>query len=184
MISETSISYGRKKYYYPGRGARQWKATDPWVKTYYYILARTKNLHTSGKKRKDYKKMVEIYGNIKMLITKDELKYLWFRDKGFLMKHPSIDRVNSEGDYEISNCRYIENEYNSYRPKAAQKIPVIQCSISGDPIKEFDSMFDAVNSLGLPRSRISGISRAVYGKLKTYHGYTWRLKMALQNERN
>jgi hypothetical protein len=125
--------------------------------------------------------MVMEYGNVKMLITKDELKQLWFRDKAYLMKHPSIDRINSDGDYEISNCRYMENKDNADRPRDEQKIPVVQCSISGDPIREFDSINDAVTILGL---RKSGISKAVHGKLKTYHGHTWRIKGALQVERN
>jgi hypothetical protein len=172
---------GIVKYYYAGRGSREWAKTEPWVRTFYYILARTKNLHTTCKNHKRYSDMVRDYGHVKMLITKDELKHLWFRDKGFLMKRPSIDRIDSNGNYEISNCRYLEHKYNADRSRDEQKIPVVQCSISGDPIREFDSIHDAVKVLDL---RKSGISKAVHGKLKTYHGHTWRLKSALQNERN
>ena len=38
---------------------------------------------------------------------------MWFRDKAYLMKKPSIDRINSKGDYELSNCRFLELSENS-----------------------------------------------------------------------
>lgn len=52
---------------------------------------------------------------IKMLITLEELKSLWFRDKAYEMKNPSIDRINSKGDYTFDNCRYIELSENLSR---------------------------------------------------------------------
>jgi hypothetical protein len=45
---------------------------------------------------------------IKCLITAEELKTLWFRDKAYEMKKPSIDRIDNDGDYCFENCRYIE----------------------------------------------------------------------------
>ena len=73
----------------------------PWEKTYWNIKGRCEY-----KSHDRYK----YYGGrgIQCLITKNELKFLWFRDKAHLLKKPSIDRKNSDGDYISENCRYIE----------------------------------------------------------------------------
>jgi hypothetical protein len=80
----------------------------PWVATFKRIKCRCENNKASGYK---------FYGGrgIKCKITKKELKKLWFRDKAYLLKQPSIDRINPEGDYKYSNCRYIELKENFKR---------------------------------------------------------------------
>jgi len=45
---------------------------------------------------------------IKFLMTREDFKNLWFRDKACLMKRPSIDRKDSKGHYILENCRFIE----------------------------------------------------------------------------
>ena len=64
----------------------------------------------TNKNRKDYKE----YGGrgIKCLITEEELKELWFRDKAYLMTKPSIDREDNNGHYEFLNCSFIELSKN------------------------------------------------------------------------
>jgi hypothetical protein len=52
-------------------------------------------------------------GRIEFHMTKDDFKTLWFRDKGWLLKEPSIDRIDSKGHYILSNCRFIEMRENS-----------------------------------------------------------------------
>ncbi len=73
----------------------------PWRITYDSI-----NNRCSRKTFNKYKR----YGGrgIKNLITREELKELWFRDKAYNMKRPSIDRIDNDGNYEYGNCRYIE----------------------------------------------------------------------------
>lgn len=73
----------------------------PWARTLNRIQGRCGHA---------YKK----YGT-KCLITKDELQQLWFRDKAYLMKHPSIDRIDTFKDYTFDNCRYIEKSINTGR---------------------------------------------------------------------
>lgn len=48
-------------------------------------------------------------------LTGLEIRKIWFRDKAYKLKHPSIDRINSGGNYDISNCRFIEMAENASR---------------------------------------------------------------------
>lgn len=50
-------------------------------------------------------------------MTVEDFKFLWFRDRAYLMKKPSIDRINSNGHYELNNCRFIELIINQSRTK-------------------------------------------------------------------
>lgn len=50
---------------------------------------------------------------IKVKMSKFDLVFLWNRDKARLMNKPSIDRKDTAGHYEISNCRFIEWENNN-----------------------------------------------------------------------
>ena len=54
---------------------------------------------------------------IQCLITKDELRQLWFRDKAYLLKVPSIDRIRNSDNYTFDNCRFIENIDNIRRKR-------------------------------------------------------------------
>lgn len=45
---------------------------------------------------------------IKVDITIQELKDLWFKNKAYLLKRASIDRIDSKKDYTKENCRFIE----------------------------------------------------------------------------
>lgn len=45
---------------------------------------------------------------IKNYLTKEDMEFIWNRDKAGEMNSPSIDRINTNGDYSLDNCRYIE----------------------------------------------------------------------------
>jgi hypothetical protein len=75
----------------------------PWIRTYRSINSRVRCNKFYVKK------------GIKSNIRPVQLKYLWFRDKAYLMKKPSIDRKNRNGNYTVRNCRYIELSENLKR---------------------------------------------------------------------
>lgn len=78
-----------------------------WRKTYQHIWMRC-----NWKEGKYHKRKIKNY------LTLADLKFLWLRDKAYLMKQPSIDRINTEGNYTLKNCRYIELLENQRRKKA------------------------------------------------------------------
>lgn len=87
----------RKAYYHRAKRLRPWEITRNG------ILTRCKN----------NKRYVE--RGIKCRINLVELKQLWFRDKAWLLKCPSIDRIDNDGDYTFDNCRFIEKSINTRR---------------------------------------------------------------------
>ncbi len=80
---------------------RKWHDKNPWLSSYYGAKDRCNN-----PKNKDYKN----YGlrDIKFLLTKEQIKFLWYRDKAWNLNQPSIDREDNDGNYELSNCQFIE----------------------------------------------------------------------------
>lgn len=90
----------------------------PWRRVFRAIKQRCNNL-----KCKDFK----WYGGkgIKCLITEEEIKELWFRDKAYELKKPSIDRKISNGDYTYKNCRFIEHKQNCQK---AMKERWVRCN--------------------------------------------------------
>lgn len=137
---------------------------NPWLKTLSLIKDRCNNSRNHAYKR---------YGGrgINCLITAEELKELWFRDKAFEMKKPSIDRVDNNGNYELSNCRYIELSENSRRVDNSSKYKkILQFDLKGNFIREWESVISAAN-----RNRITAISisRCLRGARLTYNKFRW-----------
>lgn len=85
---------------------RKFRERKPWYSHYYDAKTRCEN-----KKSKSY----YMYGavGIKLLMTMDDMKNIWFRDKAYLLKQASVDRIDSKGNYEIGNIRFIEFYDNS-----------------------------------------------------------------------
>ena len=97
-----SYKIGAKKY------KEEWRKKNPWHTSVWGSKQRCNN-----KNNPKYK----YYGEkgIKFLITFQEVKMLWERDNAKEMGKPSLDRINSEGNYEVNNCRFIELAVNSSR---------------------------------------------------------------------
>lgn len=78
----------------------------PWSRTFFKIRDRVNN--------KNYAHFKNYGGRgIKCLMSMEDIKSLWFRDKAYLMKKPSIDRIDNNGNYELSNCQFIEVAENT-----------------------------------------------------------------------
>lgn len=105
---------------------------------------------------------------IKCLLTREGIKELWFRDKAYLMKKPSIDRDNKNKNYTIKNCRFIELYENMSR---ANRKPVLQYSLEGNLIRRWISQTDASKALNI---NMRGISAVVNGKRETAGGFIWK----------
>jgi len=106
----------RKQIYYKNNTTKELERTDnykkqkPWCKTLVSLRGRCNNYN-----RKDYR----FYGGrgIKALITLVELEKLWIRDNASLMKRPSIERIDNDGNYTFENCCYIEHNENCKKQK-------------------------------------------------------------------
>jgi hypothetical protein len=85
---------------------KELKRKCPWILILRGIIQRCNNINNVN-----YNK----YGGrgIKNHLTKKQIKFLWFRDKAYLMKRPSIDRINNNGDYKLNNCCFIETAINA-----------------------------------------------------------------------
>lgn len=84
---------------------RRIRKEKPW--RYHYRKARSRCLHI---KHYAYK----FYGGkgIKFYLEPNEVKLIWERDKAYLLVKPSIDRIDSKGNYTFDNCRFVELRRN------------------------------------------------------------------------
>lgn len=77
------------------------KMLNPWVSHLENMSQRCNNPNCP-----DYK----WYGGrgIRCLLKLKDVHYLWFRDKAYLMKNPSVDRIDNNKNYSLTNCKFIE----------------------------------------------------------------------------
>ena len=82
--------------------ARKYYATHPWAITLSGIRTRLKG------SQKRYKKSYLDKGT-KNYLSLNDLKNMFYRDKAYKMRKPSIHRKDNNGHYSIGNCIYIEH---------------------------------------------------------------------------
>lgn len=89
---------------------KEWVKNHKYYQHYHGAKKRCNNINN-----KDYKN----YGGrgIRFLMTLTDFKYLWYRDKAYNMKQASIDRIDNNGNYELSNCKFIEFTENNRKDK-------------------------------------------------------------------
>jgi hypothetical protein len=128
---KTCMNKATKKYY----------KDYPWRKKFYVIKERCENSHNSHYK---------YYGGrgIKCLITQEELKSIWIRDKAYLLKRPSINRKDNDGNYTFENCEIVEWGKNSAeRNTRILSKPILQFDKQGNFIKEWFSLTEIALAL-------------------------------------
>lgn len=139
---------------------KRWKDNNPWIVSYNKAHQRCNN-----EKCNAYKK----YGGngIKLLMSLNDFWFLWTRDNANKMDRPSIDRIDPDGNYELTNCRFIELKENMKRARTSHKVVAIDCE--GNKL-DFHSVKEASRFLNM--SYIGHIFRKS-NKNVLYKGYLW-----------
>ena len=148
-----------------------YRKNNPWYSVYCDVKTRCNNLNFIGYK---------YYGGrgIKCEITLEEVKKLWFRDKAYLMKKPSINRIKNEKNYKIDNCEFIELSKNiaEMSKRALSKI-VIQRDLQGNFIKEWSSASEVGRQLKINKGNVVRV--CLHKKHhKTAYGFIFEYKDA------
>lgn len=81
---------------------------NPWYESWRCAWRRC-----TDKEHKSYNR----YGGrgIKFLLTKEQVSFMWIRDRAFEMDRPRLDRENVDGNYCLNNCRFITEAANLAR---------------------------------------------------------------------
>ncbi len=134
------------------------KIQEPWYNSY-----RASKERCNSSNHIQYKD----YGGrgIKNYLTLEQVKKLWFRDKAYNMKKPSIDRKDNDGNYEYGNCQFIELKINSAKEKIK---PILQYDLDGTFIKKWKSITSARIIYG------DSIKSCLSKKTKKAYGFIWR----------
>lgn len=93
------------------------------VKKPWYVNWRCARRRCTDSNHKKYK----WYGGkgIQFRLTQEECAALWERDKAAIMDRPELDRIDTNKDYELSNCRFIEKIDNLLRRLNAKPEPTV-----------------------------------------------------------
>ena len=143
---------------------RLWERA-PWIIYRQYARSRCNGNHGASYVRK----------GIKCLLSIEDVKVLWFRDRAWLLKKATIDRIDSSKDYEIGNCRFLEHMHNSSRDQFTR--PILQIDNSGKIIKRWPSVISAIRTLKINKGNIH---RALHAKNATANGYSWKYSQRLE----
>ncbi len=162
----------RKEYY------KYYHKIKPWAKKLFSARNRCNNKNNSN---------YNIYGGkgIKCFLTLKEVEFLWERYKANNLIRPSLDRKDSNKDYTLANCRFIEYSLNSLEGSRMSGIkcskPVDQYSLDKKYIKTHKSIGDAAKSTGSYEHKYGIASccrKAIYNNKRklTAYGFIWRFK--------
>lgn len=92
------------------------------------------------------------------------------------VNHKDEDKQNNK----VENLEWCEHYYNTVfgtkleRQRQKKSVPIIQCDIEGNHIKEYDSAMQA--ELELNGKFTANINKCLKGETKTAFGYKWIYK--------
>ena len=112
--TESSAADQRKKRKMCNDYRTKRRTHQPWYGSWIKSKERCNNPNN-----KEYKNYGE--RGIKHDLLLWDMGVLWWRDKADLMKSPTIDREDNDGDYVFSNCRFIERSENARRSAMGNK---------------------------------------------------------------
>ena len=121
------------------------------------------------KTRKGYMRCGLTKNNIHKCYMVHVLVYEAFNDKipiGYEVNHKDFNRSNNN----INNLEIMTHADNI---RYSACIPILQCDLKGNVIKEWDAIIDAERKLGIDHRQIGDCLR---GKQKTCHGFVWKRK--------
>lgn len=92
---------------------------------------------------------------------------------------PSVDRKDDYVGYTLDNIQLMtwsENNLRGYESRVVGKnnkvsIGIIQCSLTGEELKEYHSIAEAKRQTGVDGTHIANVAK---GREKTAGGYTWK----------
>jgi len=112
---------------------------------------------------------------IKFLLSNANGKELWDRDKAYLMKRPSLDRISNDGNYCLENCHFIEWNDHNIKSGKEKRTSILQFDKQRGFIKEWESITEASKVLKISEGDISKcINKKGYAQ--TAGGFIWRYK--------
>lgn len=86
----------------------KYKARKPWIRFLEWARRRCNDQDPDSRNKAHY-----FDKGIKCDLTSNELQAVWERDKAWLLKRPSLDRIRSNEGYTMFNVRIIEFTLNS-----------------------------------------------------------------------
>lgn len=118
------------------------------------------------------------------ILSQDDFKHIydcWVKSNYNTMEKPSCDRLNNEKPYSLDNLRITTwgDNKQQYREDIKSGLctkhckPVLQYELTGDFIKEHQSINGAARCLNICAGHIS---RACNGKLNKTGGFIWKFK--------
>lgn len=105
----------RKRYYKKHQNEEKFRTMNL-QRTKRYQLRKPYIMHYLNAKRRCNKNGV-YFKKINFNLTINDIKQIWLRDEAYKLKNPSLDRINTYGDYILDNCRFIELKENQRRKK-------------------------------------------------------------------